>query len=697
MKKIFGYSVMALLAAASLALASCEQGGDDIVTPATPNFPDKVEAPMFQGATYTMEFTPNYDCTVSIPRQGWFQMKKDGKFTTYAIAGKVGEKMSIVIYTVNKTEQDDEMSCDVTMTMNGESRVIATLTRQLTAREFTVRKCALDEGVFAPSTDGGELDYNYDDEAVQSVDLIWPEGLNGYSYPIMIEANFNWHVNVDSIPAWLELSKSDGKAGEKVEVRLIGGNELESRTVQLLFCDAYNTEATFPLTVSLPDCTDRFSIDGFQPESLFNGIGELKQDASGSVTWLPAETGASGSVTDIAGTVVYKFALVPDGMEMALSARDEDTAWISVDFEEWKADGGNLQTRGLQITLGTNEGTTVREGLVYALPASVAPEDPNLMFVSGTEIDPAYDAYLVTSIRQVLPDITEGTIITLNTIDMDGYATYSKLADNQKYELEHLVPNMTIPEGYFLHYTSDEAADHTTLKADREYTVKYYDAEYNEMVNTEENPDASWLAVRSMSDADKSGADESEADESGENTFKVIMTPGLDKYSAKNYGCTSDNLGYIVLFDSEGKAFSMLRCEYTEPEKVDRFTASFITPDQVQGASLTKITKSILNNPDAYPWLADADFMKTLNENYATGFTSYVLEYKVESPTSAEISIVGHTMVYDEMSWAKAQDGANGGYVIDMSDKPSSGAMANIQLFGAGWSTIGFIYCIANF
>ena len=110
----------------------------------TPVFPDLVQdnnvAP---GSTLTLTFDANADWEVSVPSENlqWFWIK-DGSFKIDKVSGKVtpGEKSPVTVQIgVSETEEfDTNRSCDVTLTMGGESRVIAKYMRPAKARAIAV-------------------------------------------------------------------------------------------------------------------------------------------------------------------------------------------------------------------------------------------------------------------------------------------------------------------------------------------------------------------------------------------------------------------------------------------------------------------------------------------------------------------------------------------------------------------------------
>ncbi len=675
MKKYFLHLMMALILGATMSLTACNEPGteDEKPLPVEPNFPAEVTKTLAAGESYTFEMTPNCDWSLSLPveQMGWFWIQ-DGDHKVSTVHGAANEQAKIVVTTSEQEEFDNAPVCELSLTMNGETRVVATITRGTIEREFAIYACVIEEDTFSYATEG-ELNYAYGTTPVSEIELIWPEGLNGYSFPMLFEANFKWHVVVSTLPEWLTLSTSEGEAGEQVEVRLSGSNELEARTAQVLFCDADNAEATFPLTVKLPDCIDHFAISGFPAESRFNAAGEFGRESSdGSTTWLPAETGAEGYVTDIKDTKLYLFTL-ENG---SYTADASMTHWISASLSEWQEEAGHLQTRTLTITVQPNEGAE-REGLLYAVPATKAP-------AKATDLlDAAYDAYRVTKIRQSEAPVDTGALSVVYPEDMEGYATFVEMNEenNNNFELVNGIgpygEQLFFDEGYILHYASAYAADYSDLKSDRAYTTRFFDAEYNEMTDSE-----SWLSVMNRGEA-------------GENQFCVVMTPGLDKVDISNWGVTGvDHLGYVGLFDEEGHPFALIRCEYAEEKSDDEgFSIEFVMPSFVQNATLTKVSNANLSTLIArYPSMED-----TFTEGVATGYTMYVLEYISATPTMAILSFSEYYM-YNAFDWVTLDDSeGQSSVVIDMSGRSAKGDIARIEFYNKSFDTICFLYCVANF
>ena len=126
---------MSLLAGACLAAASCSDSDKEIKAP-SPNFPEAVSPTIGAGETFTIEIDPNQDWEASVPTAtaAWFWIE-DGTQKVWTLRGGAGPAR-IVIAAAELEEFDDNRVCEVTLTMGGQSKVIATITRGTLDRGF---------------------------------------------------------------------------------------------------------------------------------------------------------------------------------------------------------------------------------------------------------------------------------------------------------------------------------------------------------------------------------------------------------------------------------------------------------------------------------------------------------------------------------------------------------------------------------
>ena len=164
------------LAGAGLASSSCsdEETGEKVPAP---NFPEKTALGIEVGGTCSIPIEPNQDWSVSIDQNEageWFWIDDDG-MTAYTVRGKAG-KHEVVIRVSDKEENDTDRSIDVSMTMGGQTQVIATVTRGKVERTFDLYLGKKNEsGDFTPDSDGKfAYEETAADAATAVIDLKWP-------------------------------------------------------------------------------------------------------------------------------------------------------------------------------------------------------------------------------------------------------------------------------------------------------------------------------------------------------------------------------------------------------------------------------------------------------------------------------------------------------------------------------------------
>lgn len=145
MKNTISHWTSVVLAGAALLLSSCSKDeGTDEGGPATPVFPDLVTKTILEGeSSCEVTFTPNMDWTVSIPTDDneiveWFKLS-DGVMPDYSISGKASATpVTIQVLAIKSAVFDESPVCEVSLTMGGETRVIAKVTRSNKARQFAI-------------------------------------------------------------------------------------------------------------------------------------------------------------------------------------------------------------------------------------------------------------------------------------------------------------------------------------------------------------------------------------------------------------------------------------------------------------------------------------------------------------------------------------------------------------------------------
>lgn len=248
----------------SVMMTSCTKDPDNggAGSAGEPTFPELVE----NYAVDTLEtipaivFTPNYDWEITIPvevRQ-WFWFK-DGSMNVRRLTGKAS-KDPIYIYVCESEYRDFDKnhSCEVTLTMDGKSQVVAKYMIRAKERALAVYSAMWDNGSLKVEQredvdENGNVVvkdcYVYPQEEATSASLQWSASDADFRAPIKVEANCEWDVEK---PEWLELNVPENNSGI-VELVLTGESLTDvSGTVVFKSGD----EQLAQINISLPSCND---------------------------------------------------------------------------------------------------------------------------------------------------------------------------------------------------------------------------------------------------------------------------------------------------------------------------------------------------------------------------------------------------------------------------------------------------------
>ena len=228
----------------------------------TPVFPDKVITNSDVTTTEeTIKFTANLDWEVSVPQEtiAFFWLEDaDGNQRKW-IKGEAGEA-TVKVGITDEPDFDKDITCEVTLKMGEESRVIATYTLLKSVKEFKAFANVITDGnlTWKPEADGGGL--KYDEQATTEVTLVY-NGTYGFAMPFRFESGFNYDVDC---PAWMEVSTnatSENPVGKRGVCEVIVSADLAKLTTDVtsgeLKINVRNTsEVVATITVNLPNFSD---------------------------------------------------------------------------------------------------------------------------------------------------------------------------------------------------------------------------------------------------------------------------------------------------------------------------------------------------------------------------------------------------------------------------------------------------------
>lgn len=410
-----------LLASSALLLSACsEDDGKDTSDP-TPVFPDMATLNIPAGETScNVSFTPNMDWTVSIPTDAetskWFSLS-DGVVETSSISGKAStEPVTIQVITTDQDVYDETPSCEVSLTMGGQTQVIAKVTRQTAAREFDIYLSGFltDEG----TQEAYDFSYEYSETPVAKYtessvpevapegapELIWFTGKIGYMQVFKAESNFEW---LPSTPDWLTFTAhpQEGEYFVTADFAQITEQEINGAIGMIDFYDKNIDPATDPgnnahnrYCFVLPDLTKvvRNGSGAATAAFSFNAEG-YAVDSNGTVSEEKSSTGSLYSAKD----VVFYIGEKKGGWYWGYKASEHD--WVTI-TDSWDENGSAFQLHDYTVSVKeANEGET-REVLVIALPKALAEKisDPNmdLFNTEGTDVKEEYKQYVFATIEQ---------------------------------------------------------------------------------------------------------------------------------------------------------------------------------------------------------------------------------------------------------------------------------------------------------
>lgn len=264
----------ALLMGSAMFMVSCKESGTEPVQKEDPLFPALVENYEVQpGETLVLTFTPNYDWSVSVPAEmrQWFWIQ-DGSFSVSEVSGKASETAVVVNIGVTENQEfDKNFSCEVSLTMDGQTQVIAKY--MLPAKERTMSLYAAEwneDGSLKLAEDG--VSYVYAAAEPEKLELKWSAADAEFRAPVKVEANCEWTVEM---PEWAEVNVPESTTG--VVELVFSGESLEAASGNLVF--KAGEDILKEVAVSVPSCN---SIEVYTAKM---AEGEFEYGENGEYAW----------------------------------------------------------------------------------------------------------------------------------------------------------------------------------------------------------------------------------------------------------------------------------------------------------------------------------------------------------------------------------------------------------------------------
>lgn len=215
-----------------MTIVSCTSSDEDPIidspssstTPSTFSFPAKITHSMGADESKSISIEPNamWEISLSKTAAAHFYIA-DGDYKRQNMRGEAG-KFSVEIKTTSTIDFDNDIACEVTMTMKdgarSESKVIAELTKSKAQREVMLYAAQVENGSFVEQEDEDGLHTLYNTDAVDSDGIfmvVSKEDIDDIEARFKVAANCAWTM---ILPEWLEANAIEGNASAEKEISL---------------------------------------------------------------------------------------------------------------------------------------------------------------------------------------------------------------------------------------------------------------------------------------------------------------------------------------------------------------------------------------------------------------------------------------------------------------------------------------------
>ena len=539
MKNIF----KAFFIAASFSVAACQQ--DAPVEKPEASFPEAKEYNVAPGEELALSFNANQDWELTVPQSSiqWFWIQ-DGSFKLYKLSGKAGDQ--IVTIGVSATEEFDmDRTCDVTLKMGGQEKVIAKLVRRAKEKTLTLYAAVVADGEIQFKEDGSG--YLYSETEAESLELVWTG--SDFRLPVKVDANHNWTVKT---PEWASIDVPEIGTGENT-LNIMGVPSAypldpANGTVQFLSGDKLIKE----YAISIPGCKDIFSykMDMSISELEFNYAGQFR------VTTGFIEGPATGYISGAQTARVL--AVTKDGDAYSATA----PSWLTLSVNDYDTTEGAevLQERAFSVSASLNEGDN-RYAALFFLPPTVTVAASELFEANGVKAD--YAQYMIP-VTQLSSDQEFVAMLSNPSTMAAAGATFTVSEDEA---LKTMFGQSRY--AYELVYTNEYARDEARMMFTSPVTsYKVFDASQQDMTASEDF----FLTV--TLDEDMLGG-----------VIDMVSEAAAE--------------GYVVFYGATDNVLAVLKCTF-DPEEVieDVVDVKFIGESEMYAPMVGATLEDVFDNPE---------------------------------------------------------------------------------------------------
>lgn len=649
-----------LLGLGLAAMVACEKQPEPTVEPV---FPTEIyeNYEVVAGEVQSFTITPNMDWEISVPAKDiqWFWLAKENDDQKYnKLSGEASEAPIEILVGVNETEEFSEnRSVDVTLTMGGQSKVVAKLMRPAKSRVLKVYAATLDDYGFIPSEDSENI-YAYTSEPVSSLTLAWPEDKTGFMMPVKIEANFEWQMTYPDWVNYVDANDNYGKVGV-VQIHFAGipsKYPVNGATDKIVITAVDDPTFVQEIDLTIPACADRISFGLWNSVSsplTFNAAGQYNSAYAG---YADGPAGAFISATKNARVIAVEW-------NSSWEAYDtKEASWITLSLGSWyEAEGADvIQERDVEISVSKNTSDKERKAMLFFLPESVTVTDVAALFNDqGTEVLAEYKKYTMELTQAA--KVAGESYITLQKTDDD----LASVGGAFGVATESWLPGMfgvSSDSAYKLTYSKTWSRDEANLRFATPYdSFEVYNADCNRV--DEEN---FWLQFMELG------------------TNKTLGV--VDMSSETN------NEGFIKFLDADGNALAVIWCvfdpSFTAGGGSDsgsgsvEFIGEMASYASMVGASLAEVT--------------EGEYYEMYKEYgcpiYSLTYASYMAETMPMSISTPQYSMAMVTPTnMSEYFWAEMTMGGATIYMKVPETMPT--ATAAMMFYGMDYSPVLILIC----
>lgn len=639
MKRGLLSTIWALIATLSVVLSACESPEEEVINP---QFPEKITATVAAGEKFEFTIEPNMKWSMKIPSEVATYFKFIvGESERYTLNGEAGEH-TITIGVAPNEEFDVTRTCAVEMTMDGQTMVIAELTRGSKERTVAIYTAEFDTTEEMFTTDE-QNNYIYSSTPCEELDWVWCN--EQWMQRIVVETNFRWNFGVD-MPEWINASKNSGTAG-RTEIFLRTNNEkrpLEDGNYTIEICDSSDRNGdgvidssdilvVKSLSTTMEGCKSVCEVS-LSATALFNAEGLFYAASSDSYV-----ESCFGRVNSPRGAEVFAVNKNSDG---TLSKEGAD--WILLTVGDYPTEAGEegIWTRELTLECTANDSELSREGAIVAIPLSEA---------GATN----FADFVVCEILQEGIEIidTSDPIYAFDENVMMGYgARFEKL---EKGTWPWVNNWSGIPHAYRLTLRDNNSGDDLVFR--RPFgSYKIYGAEG--YMGATYDPATCWITIS-----------QSDPEEAIENGYIIRSRLDDELYPNTLPGSKGQNEATIVFNDEKGNAYALVFV-VLDP--------TFTPYEEVEGDVKFTNIEEALQNGAKLEEIVVGDEQYNEEEAYMG-----VLQYRLTlNPKCKSISLTlpEYTMSYPYQSWLSAR---KSGEETLVSVTSSSSASGRITFYGS--------------